>query len=68
MSVITMNMSQGNIEQDEPLSSGYDEEIMNSGWIPATALAQLVSDDQRKSFPAAMANVDWETFLKKMYG
>lgn len=68
MSVITMNMGQGKIEQDNPQSSGYADEVMYSGWIPATALAQLVCDEQHKSFPAELANVDLEAFLKKMYG
>lgn len=68
MSVITMNMGQGNIERDDLLSSGYADEVMYSGWIPATALEQLVCEEQHKSFPAELANVDVEAFLKKMYG
>lgn len=68
MSTMIMNMSQGNIERDEPVSIEYNEEIMYAGWNPVVALTQLVPEDKHKSFPAELANVDMELFLRKMYG
>jgi len=63
-----MNMCQGNIERDESLNAEYDDEIMCSGWNPALSMSQLVTEDKHTSFPAELAAVDVETFLKKMYG
>lgn len=68
MSTMTMNMSQGDINLEEPVSAGYDDEIMCSGWNPVIALSQLVDKDRHIAFPAELANVDIEQFLKKMYG
>jgi len=68
MSIMMMNMSQGNIEREESAPAGYDEEIMSSGWNPVIGLVQLVPEDKHRSFPAELANVDLEAFLKKMYG
>ena len=68
MSTMTMNMSQGNIEHDEPVAAEYGDEILCSGWNPAIALAQLVPEDKHRSFPAELAAVDLELFLQKMYG
>ena len=61
-------MSQGNIEHDEPATIEYGDEILCSGWNPVVAMMQLVPEDKHKSFPAELANVDVEQFLKKMYG
>jgi hypothetical protein len=68
MGIMMMNMSQGKIENDEPATAEYDDEIMSSGWNPLIGLAQLVPENKHKSFPAELANVDLEAFLKKMYG
>ncbi len=68
MGIMMMNMSQGKIENDEPATTEYDDEIMSSGWNPLIGLTQLVPEDKHKSFPAELANVDLEAFLKKMYG
>lgn len=68
MSTMIMNMSQGNIEHDEPATIEYGDEILCSGWNPVVAMMQLVPEDKHKSFPAELANVDVEQFLKKMYG
>lgn len=67
MGVIKMNMSQGNIERDRPATVEYDDEILNSGWNPVVGLTQLVPEDRRSTFPAGLATVDLEVFLKKMY-
>ena len=66
MSTMIMNMSQGNIERDEPVAIEYNEEIMYSGWNPVLAMTQLVPEDKHKSFPAELANVDLELFMRKM--
>jgi len=63
-----MNMSQGNIERDEPAIERYDDEVMCSGWNPVLAMTQLVPEDKCRKFPAELANVDIELFLQKMYG
>ena len=68
MGTMTMNMSQGRVERDEPSTAEYGDEIMCSGWIPVVALAQLMPEDKHKSFPAELADVDLELFLNKMYG
>ena len=68
MGIMKMNMSQGNIEREETLGAEYDDEIMSSGWNPVIALSQLVPEDKHRAFPAELANVDLEVFLKKMYG
>lgn len=68
MSIMKMNMSQGNIERDEPLNTEYDDEIMCSGWNPALAMIQLVAEDKHSAFPSELATVDVEVLLKKMYG
>ncbi len=68
MGIMMMNMSQGNIEREESFTAEYDDEILSSGWNPVVGLAQLVPEDKHRSFPAELANVDLEVFLKKMYG
>jgi len=68
MGVMMMSMSQGNIERNESVTAEYDDEVLSSGWNPVVGLAQLVPEDKHRSFPAELANVDLEVFLKKMYG
>ncbi len=68
MSTMIMNMSQGNIERNESVTTEYDDEIMNSGWNPVIAMTQLVPEKKHCSFPAELADVNLEVFLKKMYG
>lgn len=68
MSIMTMNMCSGTVENDKPQTVEYDDEIMSSGWNPVVGLAQLVPEDKLHPFPAELANVDIEQFLKQMYG
>ena len=68
MSTMIMNMSQGNIERDQPATVEYGDEILCSGWNPVVAMTQLVPENKHRSLPAELANVDVELFLKKMYG
>lgn len=67
MGVMIMNMGQGNIECDKPVTVEYDDEIMNSGWNPVVGLVQHVPENKHRPFPAELASVDLEIFLKKMY-
>lgn len=72
MSTMIMNMSQGDIERDEPAMVEYEDEVMYSGWNPVISMTQLMpenktQEDKRKFFPAELANVDMELFLQKMY-
>lgn len=66
MGIMTMNMSQGNIESNKSASVDYDDEILSSGWNPVIGLSQLVTEDEHRSFPTELANVDLEVFLKNM--
>lgn len=68
MSVMTMNMSSGKIEKDQPVTVEYDDEIMSSGWNPVIGLQQPKPEDGHKSFPAELVDIDIEQFLKRMYG
>jgi len=68
MGIMIMNMSQGKIENDEPMTIEYDEQIMYSEWNPALVLAQHVPEKKHQAFPAELIGVDVEQFLKKMYG
>ncbi len=68
MGIMMMSMSQGNIECEKTVTAEYDDEILSSGWNPVVGLSQLVPEDKHRSFPAELANVDLEVFLKKMYG
>jgi hypothetical protein len=68
MSTMIINMSQGNIECDEPATAEYGDEILCSGWNPVLAMTQLVPEDKHSSFPAELVGVDLESFLTKMYG
>ena len=61
-------MSQGNIEHDDSLNAGYDDEILCSGWNPVLAMNQLVPESKLPALPVELAAVDVETFLKRMYG
>jgi hypothetical protein len=68
MGTMIMNMSRGNIERDESVTTEYTEEVLCSGWNPVVAMTQLVPEDKHKSFPAELAGVDLELFLHQMYG
>ena len=68
MGTMIMNMSQGDIEHDKPATTEYDDEVMCSGWNPVVAMTLLVPEGKHRSFPAALAEMDLELFLNKMYG
>ena len=68
MEITIMNMCQGNIEHDKAEATGYDDEILCSGWNPVVAMTELMPEDRHRSFPAELAEVDLELFLNKMHG
>lgn len=68
MSTVIMNMSQGSIERDEPVTVKYDSEMMCSGRNQTIAMTQLVTEDKYRAFPAEMVGVDLQAFLHKMHG
>ena len=67
MASITMNMDDFAVEHEE----SYGEEIMNSGWNPAVALAMHerlpVRVDRHAAMPADLAAMDLEQFVRRMY-
>lgn len=73
MSILTMDMS--NYEVERSKTTEYGDEVLDAGWVPALVLAaQWVpvlalqeAHSERLDVPAAMANVDIDAFLRKMY-
>ena len=67
MATVTMNMNDYAVVHEET----YGEEIMNSGWNPAVALAmrERLPDrpDKRAAMPADLAAMDLEQFVRRMY-
>jgi len=66
MSIVIMNMSQGNIEREEPHATRYADERSFLEQKPLLAMTQLVPEHKRRSFPADMAGVDLDSFLNRM--
>ena len=67
---IVMNMSGYEIEREIVVIEEYDDEVMNAGWNPQLVLASerpSTAGDRHMALPDEVANVDVETFLKKMY-
>ncbi|MDZ4201527.1 MAG: hypothetical protein U1C96_05195 [Gallionella sp.] len=65
MSTLTMNMSGYEIERNDAASSGYDDEVLCAGWVPALEMHRI--EAEHAGMPAEMALMDVETFLRKMY-
>lgn len=63
MGTVSMDMSSYEIERGE--ASGYGDEVLCAGWVPALALHQLLIE--KAVLPADLAAVDVDTFLRKMY-
>jgi hypothetical protein len=69
MSVITMDMSSYEVEQDDSTATEYGEEILCSGWVPTLSL-QLdlpLQWENKPAIPDDLVAVDAEIFLQKMY-
>lgn len=73
MSVLTMDMS--SYEVDRSKTSGYGDEVLSAGWVPAlvldagrvTTLALHEVHSEHLDVPATMAGMDVNAFLRKMY-
>lgn len=65
MSILAMNMSSYEVEQDDEANSAYGDEVMCAGWIPT--LAPCEACPEHVEMPASLATVDTEAFLRKMY-
>lgn len=66
---IIMNMSGYEVEREDA-EMEYGEEILNAGWNPQLALVgecPTARDGGHVALPAALANVDIDAFLSKMY-
>jgi len=67
---ITMNMSGYEIEREDDATEEYGDEVMCAEWNPQLALihAELgVPDATHTAFTRELADLDVDTFLKKMY-
>lgn len=69
MSIVTMNMSDYQVERDDSMKAEYDDEVLCVGWNPSLALQQYAYTERNQSatMPLELAAVDVESFLKKMY-
>lgn len=65
MSVLTMDMSSYQIEPGEAAVSGYGDEVLSAGWVPALGLREACSE--HVEMPTVPRIVDVDAFLRKMY-
>jgi uncharacterized protein with ACT and thioredoxin-like domain len=58
------------IELEAPVSEEYGEEVMCAGWNPQITLvaeSPVAQANKHVNLPGDLANVDVDTFLKRMY-
>ncbi len=69
MSIVTMDMSDYEIEYGDSKAEEYGNEVLCAGWNPSLALQQhtYTERNQPAAMPHELAAVDVELFLKKMY-
>jgi len=69
MSIVTMSMSEYEIEQDHSIEEDYSDEVLCAGWNPAIALQQhaYTERNQTPAMPPELVAVDIDQFLRKMY-
>lgn len=69
MSIVTMNMSDYEIERDSSKMEEYSDEVLCAGWNPSLALQQHTDTERSttSAMPRELAAVDINIFLKKMY-
>lgn len=64
---VVMNMSGYEIEPNEPEGVGRGDETMRAEWNPELALLSVWAPPKdRGSLPRELADVDVDTFLRKM--
>lgn len=64
MRTFSMDMSSYQVERSEAIVSDYSDEILYAGCIPSLACHQ---DSRTEAMPAALAGIDVDAFLRKMY-
>lgn len=67
---IVMNMSGYEVEREEVSAEEYGDEVMCAGWNPQLALIgerPVAAVDRHAGFPDAIARVNVDAFLQKMY-
>lgn len=69
MSIVTMDMSEYEIERGDSKTEEYGDEVLCAGWNPSLALQQhtYTERSQTSAMPRELAAVDINIFLKKMY-
>lgn len=65
MSVLTMDMSSYEVERCETTASGYGDEVLNAGWVPALGLREVGAE--HVEMPSVPRIMDVDAFLRKMY-
>lgn len=67
---IVMNMSGYEVERETVVAEEYGDEVMCAGWNPQLALVgerPVAAMDKHAGFPDALACVNVDAFLQKMY-
>ena len=70
MATIVMDMNGCDVEHEVVVNEEYGEEVMCAGWNPQLTLAAespVAQINRHVNLPADLANVDIDTFLKRMY-
>ena len=69
MSLITMDMSSYEVQQNDSAETEYGDEILDSGWNPTLALqqSQIQSLENLAEMPEDMVTMSADFFLRKMY-
>jgi hypothetical protein len=70
MTTMVGNVNGCDIEHEAIVDEGYSEEVMCAGWNPQLALANekpVAQINKQANLPADPANVEADTFLKRMY-
>lgn len=65
MSVLTMDMSSYEVERCETEASGYGDEVLSAGWVPALGLREACAE--HVEMPTVPRIMDVDLFLRKMY-
>lgn len=65
MGTVSMDMSSYGIEREENMASGYGDEVLCAGWIPALGLRE--AHPEHVEMPPALARMDVDAFLRKIY-
>ena len=70
MDTVKMNKNECDIEHVTLVTEEYGDEVLCAGWNPQLLLASespVTQLNRHVALPADLANVDVDSFLKKMY-